>query len=349
MDLLKTHDDLISSAISVASSKKETIFKQGINILLLFIILLVFGCLDFATLTFHLEYLTTASYWGTVGTKVVAGVCAFNIGINLMFDAEVKKDGVLKELIAKYNKLLAYKQIDFEEYVVKIFNFQEKKKAYIGKINRKIYFLNRFSRARDRLLYSSDLPERQAEKEKNRYCRRRKELEELKSDAFIKKNLDGISVRYYEVDPAIFELEIDGSAKIRGVRTKGNVSAGKIKASTNVILGMVLFSMFVTAFGLQADQQKFVDQMEAFWHYFLKGLEDTAVVLWQATRGMFSVRKIISQQLTEPYSGRVQVLMGYVDWRLKEKREDTLVHKELNKEEYIELTEEELEKLKNGR
>ena len=55
-------NDLVGGAISLAASKKEYILKQGANIVLLFIVLAVFGCLDFATLTFHPEYIFTPSY-----------------------------------------------------------------------------------------------------------------------------------------------------------------------------------------------------------------------------------------------------------------------------------------------
>ena len=54
--------EVIESVISVAITKKEKIVKQLINIVLLFIILMVFGCLDFATLTFHYEYLSSPDY-----------------------------------------------------------------------------------------------------------------------------------------------------------------------------------------------------------------------------------------------------------------------------------------------
>ena len=310
---------------------------------------MVFGCLDFATLTFHWEYITTASYWGTVGTKVIAGVCSYNIGINMLWDAELKKDKVLNDLIEKYNRLIKYKQIDFEYYVNKVFNIEEKTKAYISQINRKIYWLNRFSRNKDRLLYSSDLPESQPLKQKNLYCIKRQELEDLKQPEFIKKNIDNIQVRYYEVDPAVFELEIDGSAVIRGVQTKGNANFGRIKASASMVMGMVIVSMFLTAFGLEADKQQFESQMVAFWHYCMKAIEDTAVVLWQFTRGMFQCRKIISQQITAPYSGRCFVLEHYIDWRITNQVPNTKVYEELNKEEeVIEITEEELAKIKEG-
>ena len=58
-------NDSVYDVISLASSKKEYFVKQAINTALLFIILLVFGCLDFARLKWHFEYLVEPSYWGT--------------------------------------------------------------------------------------------------------------------------------------------------------------------------------------------------------------------------------------------------------------------------------------------
>ena len=341
-------NDTIDDVISLASSKKEYWFKQIINTILLFIILLVFGCLDFARLAFHFERLAQLSYWGTVLSKTTAGVCAFNIGINLMWETEVRKDMILANAVALYKHLIKFKVDDFEYFVSHIYNPREKKKAYISQINRKIYRLNRFSRAKDRLLYSSDLEERQVEKQKNKYCIRRQELEDLKKPEFIDKNLESLKVNYYMVDATIFELEIDGSAAIHGVKTRGNVNTGKVKASSNVVMGMVGFSMFLTAIGLELNQEEFANQMVRFWHYLMKCVTDVGIVLWQTLRGMLTARKIISQELTQPYVGRNKVLKEYYKWRFDEgkiadKEYKSIVH--FQEEIEVELTEEQIKKL----
>lgn len=341
-------NDVLENAISLASSKKEYWAKQIINALLLFIILLVFGCLDFARLKFHFEYLIDPSYWGTVLSKDVAGVCAFNIGINLMWEIEIRKNQILEAAIKLYNHLISFKGDDFEYFVVKVYNPREKRKAYISQINRKIYRLNRFSRARDKLLYSSDLEENQTKKLTNKYCIKRQELEDLKKEDYINKNLDSLKVKYYMVDPTIFDLEIDGSATIHGVKTRGNVNAGKVKASTSVVLGMIGFSMFITAIGLEISQEQFANQMVRFWHYLLKCITDVGIVLWQTYRGMLTSRKIISQELTQPYVGRNKVLKEYYKWqfeseKIDQKKYDSIIN--FKEELEVELTTEQLAKI----
>lgn len=309
---------VISRGVSYASTKKEQYIRQAINGGLLFVILLVFGCLDFATLKFHPEYLSNLGYWGTVLSKTVAGVCAYNIGINLMWDIEIMKDYILGFAIARYQMLKKWvDDKDFEYFVTHVFNVREKIKAYISQINRKIYRLNRFSRAKDRLLYSSDLPENQAKKLKNRYCRKRTELEGLKDEEFIKKNIDALQVKYMEVYPEVFKLEIDGTTVTRGVKTRGNVALGKAKATSSMILGMLGFSAFAASFGLVIDKEEFVSNTEAFLHYLLKCAEDVAIIIWQSLRGALKTKKIISCELTQPYVGRNKVLTDFLVWRVE--------------------------------
>lgn len=319
----------VTRAISMVSSKKELIFKQAINVVLLFIILLVFGCLDFATLKFHFENLTNINYYGTVLSKTIAGICAFNIGINIMWDVELKKDKILADAILLYNHMIEFKDDkDFEFFVNNIFNVREKIKAYIAKINKRIYRLNRVSRKSSMLLYSSEVPEGvdnydervrilKERKEKNKYCCKRAVLEELKSNDYIKKNIDSIKVNYSHVEPAVFNLEIDGAVKVHGVKVKGNVGAEKVKASGSVAIGMIGFSMFVTAIALELNQEQFANQMTRFWHYVLKCATDVGVILWQTYRGMLRSRKIISSEFTQPFTGRNEVLKSYFEWKFK--------------------------------
>ena len=99
----------LDKVAGLISSKREFVIKQAANSVLLFIILLVFGCLDFATLEFHAEYLATASYWGTIGTKLIAAICAFNVGINMMLENEIKKSEELARNIEIYNKLILFR------------------------------------------------------------------------------------------------------------------------------------------------------------------------------------------------------------------------------------------------
>lgn len=331
-------EDVVSRLESLLSDKKQFIIKQAMNVFLLLIILFVFGCLDFATLKFQFEKIFEISFWGAIITKVIAGVAAFNLGINFMYEAELKRAKGLEQAMNDYDTLNSAKRNDFEHFIIKIYNPAEKKAAYKSKISKEIYRLNKHSKRKDRLLYSSDLPERQAEKLKNKYCIKRKELEELKTDEYIDKNLSNIIIKYNEVDPSIFELDINGSSTYKGQSLTGNETYGRVKASSTVILGMIVCAMFTTAVGLELSKEVFESEMEALAHYALKILEDAGVILWQVLRGFGQPRKIISNELTKPYTNRVKVLKQYWIWHTKQATEDDAAYKKLHEEE-IEISE----------
>jgi len=309
--------DTTYELMSFANSHKNRIVKVIINSALLFIIFAIFGCFDFVNFQIDISALASWKYWTSVITKTVAGSIAFNIGINLLMDKEIEKDEELKKQTRKYKELNEKKDEDmFNSYVVEVFNRDEKKKAYKAKINKKIYWLNKLSRNKDKLLYAS---KNEQEKAKNRYCIKRKELEELKTDEYIDKNIDNIIVKYNEVDPILFELEIDGGNTYRGVKVKGNANIGRTRLTSGVVGGMVIFSMITTSIILAPDQQQFESQVLAFWHYVLVCCEDVGVVLWQSFRGMLSARKLVSQEFTEPFVGRNYVLSKYFIWVVDKK------------------------------
>lgn len=350
MNLQETYNKAsngLSNVLNLVATHKETIGRTVINCALLLIVLIVTGCLDFMHPTLHFEFLMTISYWTTIVSKLIGGLCTFNIGINLFWDLEIKRNEALDKAIEQYNILITYKQVDFEEFVVEYFNPAEKKKAYISQMNRKIYLLNKVSKRKDKLLYSSKVEGAEELRKTNKYCIRRAELEALKTEEYINENLDTLEVRYREVDPSIFELEIDGNQKITGVKTKGNANVGRVKASSTVLLGIIATTTFFTAIGFEFNQQEFVETTNAAINYALKCVMDVGILIWQFIRGSLIVKKIISSEVTEPYVGRVQVLTHYLEWRIKEKKGTSETYKILHETTETEMTQEELDKLLN--
>ena len=145
----------ISRVTSITSSNSEKIGKTIVNAILLIIIFAIFGCFDFLTMSFHFELLASVRFWTKVISKSIAGICAYNIGINLSWDRELEKDTLLSENALKYERLNKLRDTkSFNTYIIDIFNPNEKKKAYIAKINQKLYWLDKIGRNKSKLLYS---------------------------------------------------------------------------------------------------------------------------------------------------------------------------------------------------
>ena len=365
MAVLDTYNDKVLGNVdrftSLLSTHSEKIRRTIINSILVVMILIVFGCFDFLTWSFDFTKVVTIEYWTTISSKLVAAICSFNIGINFNWDSVISRAVELQKAIELYDILIKQKDNgNWDYYVNHIFNKVTKKKAYIQLINKKIYRLNRFSKDSDKILYSSIIPansenyeqlvnELNEKKAHNKYCIRRKELEYLKSDEYIKNNLSSITVRYSRVDPSVFDLEIDAKPKVDNIVVKGNVGLGKVKESSTVALSMVIVSMFTTALVISINQQQFVDQMQAFWYYLLTCVVDTGIIIWNVFRGTRSASAIVSKQLTFPYVNRNKVLTGYIQWKKENNIKPTESFTEINRlvdeeNNVVEMTKEEYEK-----
>ena len=337
----------INEVQDLISSKKEFITKQIINAVLVLIIMVVFGCFDFAHPSFHFEYLADVSFWTGIIGKVVAVICAYNVGINFIIDDVIKRDETLIANKKLYESLNDCRQKDFDTYVYNVFNRQLKIEAYKSKITKQIFLLNKLSRRQDRLLYSSDNPDLQQAKANNRYCIKRSQLEELKSDDYINKNFNSIHVAYKDVDPSIFELEIDAKVKTNSIQVKGSLARGRIKSTSSVILTSVGIAAFTTALVLEPNKEEFESQAIAAMNYCIKALADAGTVIWQLFHGMISAKDIVSSQLTQSYAGRNRVLKGYYAWRMEKGEWTPQAYKDtLEEVKYAEITEQEFEAIK---
>ena len=348
---------------SLFSGNKEKIFRTAMNVVLTMVVLAVFGCFDFVNMEWDWTRIFTYAFWTRVSSKTIAAVCCFNIGINFNWEAALASFFVLKQTIGDYEKLIKDKDDEhFEYYVNQVYNMESKKKAWINKINRAIYRLDRFSKNSDKLLYTSKIPlgvdnyeekaeELQHRKDTNKYCIKRKELETLKSEEYIRENLDSLSVKYSKVNPSAFEMDINGKIADEDNKVTGNVTLGKAKATASVIWGVVLITSLMSAIVISVNQQQFVDQIHAFWYYVLSATVDIGIVAWNLFRGTTACKPIIDEQIHKPYVNRNRVLKGFIGWKISNNIQPSksfLYIQELMKEpeeEFIEISKSDLEKI----
>lgn len=338
--------DAADSVSDLVSSKKEFVIKQSINVVLLLIILLLFGCFDFLHLTFHYEYLIDGNFWISVVTKAAADVAAYNIGINVIIDDMIKRNKVLANLKTIYENLNQYKDQDFPDFIYE-YNRECKIQAYKNKITKMIYMLNKFSKKKDKLLYSSKIATEE-EKSQNKYCIRRKQLETLKTDEYIKENIDSLDINYRDVDPAVFDLEINGEQKIIENKVVGSVNRGRAVMSFTTILGVMIAPIIINSIALDPNAQELEDGVIAGLNYAIRIASDIGIIIWQFSRGILSTHKIVSREITIPLSARVSILKKYYAWRDKkglnvpQYYRDLLeepVYATMSKEEYLKMKE----------
>ena len=361
-------NDVTDRFTSLFAGNKEKLFRTVTNVILTIVVLAVFGCFDFVTMEWDWMRIFTYAFWTKVSSKTIAAICCFNIGINFNWESAISVFYELKESIATYSALIKDKDDEhFEYYVNQIYNMNSKRKAWINKINRAIYRLDLFSRNKDKLLYTSKIPasaenyeekckELEYRKSHNRYCIKRKELEELKSEQYINDNLDSLSVRYSKVNPSAFEMDINGKITDEDNKVTGNVNAGRAKATGNVVWGVVLITAVTSAIVISINQQQFVNQMQAFWYYLMSTTVDIGIVAWNLFRGTMACKSIIEDQLHRPYVNRNKVLKAFITWKVNNNIQPSKSHLRIQEltakpeepqveENIIEISRKDLEKL----
>lgn len=370
MNVGQDYNRIVNSAsdrfTSLFAANKEKLFRTVTNVILTIVVLAVFGCFDFVKMEWAWEKILTYAYWTKVSSKTIAAVCCFNIGINFNWEAALSTFYVLKESITTYEVLIKDKDDEhFEYYVNQVYNRESKKRAWINKINRDIYRLDRWAKNSDRLLYTSKIPlnvedyeakceELEARKASNKYCVKRKELETLKSEAYIRENLDSITIRYSKVNPSAFEMDIDGKTKDEDNKVTGNVNLGKTKATANVVWGVVLITSITTAIAVSINQEELMNNVQAFWYYLMTTMVDVGLVAWNLFRGTTACKTIIEEQIHKPYVNRNKVLKGFIAWKLAnniQPSESYLHIQELMKpeeEQVIEIKKSDLERIQGG-
>ena len=355
---------------SLFAGNREKIFRTVTNVVLTIVVLAVFGCFDFVKMEWAWEKVLTYAYWTKVSSKAIAAVCCFNIGINFNWESALTVFYELKESIRVYESLIKDKDDEhFEYYVNQVYNMDAKKRAWINKINRQIYRLDKWSKNSDKLLYTSKIPdgvddyETKAQdlenrKANNKYCIKRKELETLKSEAYINENLASITVKYSKVNPAAFEMDINGKVVDEDNRVTGNVGIGRTKATANVIWGVVLITSITTAIAISYDQEEFAKNIQAFWYYLMSTMVDVGLVAWNLFRGTMACKSIIEEQIHRPYVNRNKVLKGFISWKINKNiqpsqsylhiQELTKVEEPEEEGQVIEIRKSDLEKIQGG-
>lgn len=335
VDGVQKFTNFATSTSELASTHKQFIIKQIINTALLLIILVVFGCFDFVHLKLHLEYIINPDFWYMIFSKIIVVTCSYNVGINVVIDELIKRNTVLAEAKITYEKLNVAKDSDFEEYIETVYNPTEKKKFYINYINRRIYLLNKFSRRKDRVLYTSTLPDKQKLKETNKYCIRRKQLEYLKSEEYINANLDSLVVKYRDISASLFELEINGTQRIKQNQITGSIGKGRVIGSITTAALVLGITMFFNSWSADPNGQEFADGVQAAVSYVIKMFTDIGIVLWQFIRGIVAASRIVSSQLTHPFVQRVEILKKYYQWRIDNGKDAPQCYYDIFKQELV--------------
>jgi len=309
----------ISTATSWLVDHKKRLLVNISSILMLIGICGVLGAFDFMSMSFVLERLLNIRYWSHIIARVVCLICALNLGINVFQVNAEEKNLLLQRDAIRYDKLIAYKeQNSFEYYITLQFSIQEKKKAWISKINKKIYTLGKFFRDTEKMLWS--VPQEKLDssaklakkKAKSLYCKKRAIYEEMKTDEWLDKNIDALRVHSFRaIDPSIFDLSINGKEKYSGFKLTSHSAIARGQKTITSILWMLMFSMLITIIGLDINEALIAQGVIGWISATVNAVMDVLFVLWQFYRGAKYTAKLVEEEQHRPYIDRIRILISY--------------------------------------
>lgn len=295
---------------------RSSIIKNVIASILIFLILVIEGCINFIDMEFHFENLLNPSLWVQTGTKVMLLVlikmaCMFiflDVARNTNFDLLSKEN--------KNKKLLKLKGADFPFYIENVKNKEIKKEAFTKLIQKKLIKLEKHAKPSDRLLYFNQDKISQDAKKNNEYCIKRQELEEKLSSEYQEKNYQILDVKDFEqIDPAVFDMPI----------TTRNVNKYQMTAKTKTSVGLTIMSSAIMLIVSQAiwNASSLAPKEELPVITITIGfLIDFIFIVWQSITGIVSAFTTINNQEVLPYCNRNGVLEEYLYWKEPDKKDN---------------------------
>lgn len=285
-------------------NNKESIIKNLFAYTLFVLVFAVEGCFNFADSSFEVDRLLEISLWSRIALKVILLVL-IRLGANLMFlDIARIKNIDLSNAKVINERFMKLKSNDFPKYITTVKNREIKIEAWKRKISKKLAKLENKAKTSDKALYyKNDL-----NRDYNRYCIKRKELEKLLTDEWISSNYHLIAVKCVQLNPAIFDLPIGLDKNDRQYqltsKTKTSIFMGILSSSIMMVLGQTLINATVFSY-------KDVTALEIF----IGLMTDFVFIITQFFTGMFGAYSTIRNNEVLPYVNRNRILREYLFWK----------------------------------
>ena len=295
---------------------RSTIIKNVIAGILILLILIIEGCINFIEMEFHFENLLNPSLWVQTGTKVLLLVLIKMACMFIFLDVARRTN---KQLVVKTklnDRLMKLKGADFPFFCENIKNKEIKKEAFTKKIQKQLRKLEKSAKPSDRLLYFNQDQFSQDLKLNNRYCVRRKELEEKLTEEYQEKNYQFLDIKgYQQIDPAVFDMPI----------VTRNVNKYQLTAKTKMSVGITILTsaimLIITQSIWNASSLAPKDELPVI-AITIGLLMDFIFIVWQSVTGITAAFTTINNQEVLPYCNRNRILQEYIFWREPDKKDN---------------------------
>ena len=300
-------------------SNRASIIKNLVAGVLIFLVLVLEGCINFIDFTFDIYNLLKLDLWVQIFTKVLLLVLIRMACMFIFLDVARNTNLDLQKEIKLNEKLLKLKGSDFNIFCENVKNKEIKKETFTKKIQKKLSKLEKRAKLSDRLLYFNTDAIYIEEKKINKYCIKRKQYEEMPTNEYQEKNYQLLNVRGYEhIDPAVFDIPVS----TREVNKYQLTSRTKMAIGTTIFTAAIMLIFTQTVWN--AAQLTAKEDLSGI-AITIGILMDILFILWQCINGITTSFTTINDQEVLPYCNRNRILKEYLYWKEPNKKDNLTI------------------------
>lgn len=305
---------------------KREVRVQSIPLWILNIFALgLLGAFSFATVGFEPAKLIELAFWTPILIKILANDIVYFSTYTSRISAGKMKSEKLKELEEGIATSLKNKDTRNITKFLTYKNIEIKTEAWKNKIQRKIAFLDRWSRAKDISVWEkgTDL-----EKQKNFYCRKRQKLLMQQTPEFISQNIASVKVKCIQYTYSMVLSGIISKSSKKALEKTPQQDLAKAISSKNLtrLFIIALTSALVFNFvkiGMQA-------VIDFFSNMFV------LVSMWSSAKNAADI--FVNETMIAQAYERIELLSEYIQWNKGDKEEEICQQNQVVEESKSNLT-----------
>jgi len=281
--------------------------SHWIDHLLVFFILFVLGAFDIFILKRSDNFLSP-EYWFHTGCRMVAYILAGILGVRIGYPKAKDACEELKTAFIKNRYLILAKELNsikFCDFIAEV-NLDIKASAWKSKILVKITKLDKrypdafplYYRTEKIEIFDKFTGKRRARilKRLDNYCVRRKTLESLIDDNYIKENIQILNVKYPRINETDFTQTTGKVGKYKTYHTLANVKGNAAKMISTGLLISAIFSLLVGSFVLSIDEALLSERVSTIISIIVNAILDIGFTLGKFVFAIANCPRIVRQE-----------------------------------------------------
>ena len=305
---------------------KREVRVQSIPLWILNIFALgLLGAFSFATVGFEPAKLIELAFWTPILIKILANDIVYfstytsRISIGKMKSEKLREleEGIAASLKNKdtrnITKFLTYKNIEI------------KTEAWKNKIQRKIAFLDRWSRVKDISVWEKGT---ELQKQKNFYCRKRQKLLRQQTPEFISQNIASVKVKCIQYTYSMVLSGIISKSSKKALEKTPQQDLAKAISSKNITRLFIIALTGALAFTfVKVGMQAIID---FFSNMFV------LVSMWSSAKNAADI--FVNETMIAQAYERIELLSEYIQWNKGDKEEEICQQNQVVEESKSNLT-----------